>query len=198
MTQQDKVEITDHQKVEIIDLQKIEITDHQKIEITDLQKIEITDHQKIESTDDQEIKITEKYSSKASKTESCNLDTDCKQCNNNQNSINNVPKTSCSCGLPSEKQVKTSSKISMSYSKLKKKKQKSRKSSDKKKLAKLEDCSSLPPQNGSWLLRLFESKLFNMPIAISYLFNSKENGVLAYLGNKLFVSVIIVSVLTFM
>lgn len=48
--------------------------------------------------------------------------------------------------------------------------------------------SKLPPPKGSWLLRLFESKLFDMSIAIAYLFNSKEPGVLAYLGNKLFVS----------
>lgn len=34
----------------------------------------------------------------------------------------------------------------------------------------------------SWLLRLFESKLFDMSIAISYLFNSKEPGVQTYLG----------------
>jgi hypothetical protein len=34
----------------------------------------------------------------------------------------------------------------------------------------------------SLLLRLFESKLFNMSIAIQYLFNSKEPGVLSYLG----------------
>ncbi|KAJ8322111.1 hypothetical protein KUTeg_000582 [Tegillarca granosa] len=38
----------------------------------------------------------------------------------------------------------------------------------------------------SWLLRLFESKLFNMSIAISYLFNSKEPGVQTYLGNRMF------------
>ena len=48
--------------------------------------------------------------------------------------------------------------------------------------------SKLPPPKGSWLLRLFESKLFDMSIAIAYLFNSKEPGVIAYLGNKLFVS----------
>ena len=47
---------------------------------------------------------------------------------------------------------------------------------------------SLPPPKSSWLLRLFESKLFDMSIAIAYLFNSKEPGVLTYLGNKLFVS----------
>lgn len=34
----------------------------------------------------------------------------------------------------------------------------------------------------SWLLRLFESKLFDMPIAIQYLFNSKELGVQTYIG----------------
>ena len=34
----------------------------------------------------------------------------------------------------------------------------------------------------SLLLRLFESKMFNMSIAIHYLFNSKELGVLSYLG----------------
>lgn len=38
----------------------------------------------------------------------------------------------------------------------------------------------------SWLLRLFESKLFDMSIAISYLFNSKEPGVQTYLGNRMF------------
>jgi hypothetical protein len=34
----------------------------------------------------------------------------------------------------------------------------------------------------SWLLRLFESRMFDMSIAISYLFNSKEPGVQTYLG----------------
>lgn len=99
----------------------------------------------------------------------------------------------CNCGKTPEKKVKSSSKISMSYAKLKrdrrKSKSKSRKNLDRKNrqlLAKVEDPSSLPAEQGSWLLRLFESKLFDMPIAISYLFNSKESGVLAYLGNKLF------------
>ncbi|KAL3889101.1 hypothetical protein ACJMK2_001456 [Sinanodonta woodiana] len=41
-------------------------------------------------------------------------------------------------------------------------------------------------KQSSWLLRLFESKLFNMSIAVSYLFNSKEPGVQTYLGNKMF------------
>lgn len=35
--------------------------------------------------------------------------------------------------------------------------------------------SNDPPKQ-SWLLRLFESKLFNMSIAITYLYNSKESG----------------------
>ena len=54
--------------------------------------------------------------------------------------------------------------------------------------------SSLPPPKSSWLLRLFESKLFDMSIAIAYLFNSKEPGVLTYLGNKLFVSIVKISI----
>lgn len=50
-----------------------------------------------------------------------------------------------------------------------------------------------PPQN-YWLMRLFQSNLFDMSIAIGYLFNSKEADVQAYLGNKLFVSDIWVTV----
>ncbi|XP_005534391.2 PREDICTED: phosphatidylinositol 4-kinase beta-like, partial [Pseudopodoces humilis] len=38
----------------------------------------------------------------------------------------------------------------------------------------------------SWLLRLFESKLFDVSMAMSYLYNSKEPGVQAYIGNRLF------------
>ena len=41
-------------------------------------------------------------------------------------------------------------------------------------------------KNKSWLLRLFESKLFDTSMAISYMFNSKEPGVLGYIGNRLF------------
>ncbi len=37
----------------------------------------------------------------------------------------------------------------------------------------------------SWLLRLFESKLFDMSIAITYLFNSKEPGVQTYIGKEM-------------
>lgn len=47
-------------------------------------------------------------------------------------------------------------------------------------------CRPQTPMQQSWLLRLFESELFNMNIAITYLFNSKESGVLSYLGNRMF------------
>lgn len=40
--------------------------------------------------------------------------------------------------------------------------------------------------NKSFLLRLFESTLFDMSMAIMYLFHSKEPGVQSYIGNKLF------------
>ena len=43
-----------------------------------------------------------------------------------------------------------------------------------------------PPPKQSWLLRLFESKLFDMSIAITYLFNSKEPGVQTYIGKYTF------------
>ena len=39
-----------------------------------------------------------------------------------------------------------------------------------------------PSAQKSWLLRLFESKLFDMSIAVNYLFNSKEPGVQTYIG----------------
>ena len=47
---------------------------------------------------------------------------------------------------------------------------------------------SLPPEKQSWLLRLFESKLFDMSLAITYLFNSKESGVQTYIGEYKYVS----------
>lgn len=43
-------------------------------------------------------------------------------------------------------------------------------------------CVTQESKHMSLLLRLFESKLFDMAIALPYLFNSKEPGVLAYLG----------------
>jgi hypothetical protein len=46
--------------------------------------------------------------------------------------------------------------------------------------------STTTTTNSSWLLRFFESKHFDMSIAISYLFNSKEPGVQTYLCNRLF------------
>lgn len=42
------------------------------------------------------------------------------------------------------------------------------------------------PSKQSWLLRLFESKMFDISMAISYLHKSKEPGVQAYIGNRLF------------
>lgn len=39
-----------------------------------------------------------------------------------------------------------------------------------------------------WLMRLFQSSLFDMSIAIGYLFNSKDQDVQSYLGSRLFVS----------
>ena len=48
--------------------------------------------------------------------------------------------------------------------------------------------SPVPQPQNYWLMRLFQSKLFDMSIAIGYLFNSKETDVQAYLGNKLYVS----------
>lgn len=43
-----------------------------------------------------------------------------------------------------------------------------------------------PSSKQSWLLRLFQSKLFDVSMAISYLYKSKEPGVQAYIGNRLF------------
>ncbi|KAM7384934.1 hypothetical protein PAMA_012018 [Pampus argenteus] len=50
------------------------------------------------------------------------------------------------------------------------------------------EASSMPSSSSkqSWLLRLFESKLFDVSMAISYLYKSKEPGVQAYIGNRLF------------
>ena len=38
----------------------------------------------------------------------------------------------------------------------------------------------------SWLLRWFESKLFDISYALGYLFNAKEAGVQTYIGNRIF------------
>lgn len=42
------------------------------------------------------------------------------------------------------------------------------------------------PSNQSGLLRLFESRLFTMRYAVQYLSQSREAGVLAYIGNRMF------------
>ncbi|VEN48421.1 unnamed protein product [Callosobruchus maculatus] len=43
-----------------------------------------------------------------------------------------------------------------------------------------------PPPKSSGLLRLLESKVFDVSMAMHYLFNSKEPGVLTYIANKMF------------
>lgn len=48
------------------------------------------------------------------------------------------------------------------------------------------DGSSKSKEQPSLLLRLFESSMFDITIAMQYLFKSKETGVLSYLGNRLF------------
>lgn len=47
--------------------------------------------------------------------------------------------------------------------------------SEPEKRCSAENALKDPPKQ-SWLLRLFESKLFDMTIAITYLYNSKESG----------------------
>lgn len=46
-------------------------------------------------------------------------------------------------------------------------------------------CKAPPPQNFG-LLRLLESKVFDVPMAMHYLFKSKEPGVQSYIANKMF------------
>lgn len=50
----------------------------------------------------------------------------------------------------------------------------------------VEEAEAAEPKKQSWLLRLFESKLFDSSMAMTYLFNCKEPGVLEYIANKLF------------
>lgn len=50
--------------------------------------------------------------------------------------------------------------------------------------------SPLPQLQSYWLLRLFESNLFTMHIAIQYLYKERDKDVQIYLGKKLFVSLI--------
>lgn len=45
------------------------------------------------------------------------------------------------------------------------------------------DSQTFDKVSKSFLLRLIESKLFDMPMAIMYLFNSKEPGVQRYIGD---------------
>lgn len=54
---------------------------------------------------------------------------------------------------------------------------------DPEKRCSAENALKDPPKQ-SWLLRLFESKLFDMTIAITYLYNSKESGLLKISQNS--------------
>ncbi|XP_066154654.1 phosphatidylinositol 4-kinase beta isoform X2 [Euwallacea fornicatus] len=49
-----------------------------------------------------------------------------------------------------------------------------------------EEDGQRPPPKSSGMLRLLESKVFDVSMAMHYLFNSKEPGVLCYIVNKLF------------
>ena len=65
---------------------------------------------------------------------------------------------------------------------------------DEKSAEELTDSSSpvdspVPHLESYWLMRLFKSKLFDMHIAIQYLYTQKDPDVQTYLGKKLFVSV---------
>lgn len=54
------------------------------------------------------------------------------------------------------------------------------------------DTQTFDKVSKSFLLRLIESKLFDMPMAIIYLFNSKEPGVQRYIGNNLLIPFVII------
>ena len=117
----------------------------------------------------------------------------------------------CECGMNSDEAISSvkndssstnNSNCKKSYSQLKKKNSKKKRDKGKHgneiqpvEVSTTSSCT-LPSPKSSWLLRLFESKLCDMAIAIAYMFNSKESGVLAYLGNKLFVSDFIAATLS--
>lgn len=50
----------------------------------------------------------------------------------------------------------------------------------------VEHTVQLPKPSMGYLLRLLESKFFDVPMAIQYLFQSKEPGVQSYIANKMF------------
>ena len=55
------------------------------------------------------------------------------------------------------------------------------------------DNSGTSATSNYWLMRLFQSNLFDMHIAIGYLYSSKDSDIQAYLANKLFVSCLVCS-----
>lgn len=108
-------------------------------------------------------------------------------CGTESNAVNSTNNSDSSC--------QTSASNKKTYNQLKKKNSKKTRGKGKAKddmepveVLSIESSPTLPTPKSSWLLRLFESKLCDMAIAIAYMFKSKESGVLAYLGNKLFVS----------
>ncbi|XP_065068009.1 phosphatidylinositol 4-kinase beta-like isoform X2 [Rhopilema esculentum] len=120
------------------------------------------------------------------------------ECLSNTNGNHDVGSSQCQCGKETahsesdDKGTSSNTSSKKSYSQLKKKNSKKKREKGKSK-DELEQCEAqveisptLPSPKSSWLLRLFESKLCDMAIAIAYMFKSKESGVLAYLGNKLF------------
>lgn len=48
------------------------------------------------------------------------------------------------------------------------------------------DCCENPTKHSTGILRLLESKLFDVSMAMQYLFNSKDPGVQSYIANKMF------------
>lgn len=49
------------------------------------------------------------------------------------------------------------------------------------------DCVENPTKHSTGILRLLESKLFDVSMAMQYLFNSKDPGVQSYIANKMFI-----------
>lgn len=51
-----------------------------------------------------------------------------------------------------------------------------------------QNAPAISQSSNYWLMRLFQSNLFDMDIAIGYLYSSKDRDIQAYLANKLYVS----------
>lgn len=128
---------------------------------------------------------------------------DCNNCNNNTSGSDDqhsLCTAQCSHSLherPEHELIDKTSKHSVTFASTPRKfkptdcaaltQQRSRHSSGASDVAVDRKRAASPKQ--SWLLRLFESKMFNMSIAISYLYNSKEPGVQTYIGGFGFISI---------